>query len=76
MDRIKIEDSYFLLRFACDDLRSLRAVMQAVEIQTDCIKQQDVLAVVIRALEPIINDIQKAVDFIYEEQTTESDSRQ
>ena len=64
MDRIKIEDSRFLIKYACKDLRSLRSVMQSLESQTDCLDSQDVLAVVARALGPIIGDIRKAVDTI------------
>ena len=67
MDRIKIEDSRFLIKYACEDLRSLRSVMQSLESQTDCLDSQDVLAVVARTLHPIIEDVQKAVDMIGEE---------
>ena len=64
MDRIKIEDSRFLIKYACEDLRSLSSVMQSLESQTDCLDSQDVLAVATRALGPIIGDIRKAVDTI------------
>ena len=64
MDKIKIEDSRFLIKYACEDLRSLRSVMQSLESQTDCLDSQDVLAVATRALGPIIGDIRKAVDTI------------
>lgn len=64
MDKIKIEDSRFLIKYACEDLRSLRSVMQSLENQTDCLDSQDVLAVVTRVLDPIIEDIRKAVDTI------------
>ena len=64
MDKIKIEDSRFLIKYACEDLRSLRSVMQSLESQTDCLDSQDVLAVVTRTLGPIIGDIRKAVDTI------------
>lgn len=64
MDRIKIEDSRFLIKYACKDLRSLRSVMQSLESQTDCLDSQDVPAVVARTLHPIIEDVQKAVDMI------------
>ena len=63
----EIEDSRFLIKYACEDLRSLRSVMQSLESQTDCLDSQDVLAVVIRALERIIGDIHKAVDMLGEE---------
>lgn len=75
MDRIKIEDSRFLIKYACEDLRSLSSVMQSLESQTDCLDSQDLLAVITRALHPIIEDIQKAVDMIGEElQEKKSDS--
>ena len=64
MDKIKIEDSRFLIKYACEDLRSLRSVLQSLENQADCLDSQDVLAVATRALGPIIGDIRKAVDTI------------
>lgn len=67
MDRIKIEDSRFLIKYACEDLRSLRSVLQSLQEQTDFPDSQDVLAVVIRALDPITADIWKAADTINEE---------
>ena len=67
MDSIKIEDSRFLIKGAYEDLRSLRAVMEAVEDQTDCLNEQDLLVVAIRALKPIIDDLQKATELINEE---------
>ena len=67
MDRIKIEDSRFLIKYACEDLRSLRSVLQSLQEQTDFPDSQDVLAVVIRVLDPITADIWKAADTINEE---------
>ena len=67
MDRIKIEDSRFLIKSACQDLKSLSSVMEAVVDQTDCLNEQDLLAVTIRALKPIIDDLQKATNLIDEE---------
>ena len=64
MDKSKIEDSWFLIQHAYEDLRSLRSVMQNLESQTDCLDSQDVLVVATRALGPIIGDIRKAVDTI------------
>ena len=64
MDRIKIEDSRALLKYACEDLISLRSVLQSLESQADCLDSQNVLAVVIRVLDSIIEDIRKAVDTI------------
>ena len=66
MNIIKIEDSRFLIKYACEDLRSLRSVLQSLQNRADCPDSQDVLAVVIRALEPIIGDIHKAVDKMFE----------
>lgn len=67
MDRIKIEDSRFLIKYACEDLRSLRSVLQSLQEQKDFPDSQDVPAVVARTLHPIIEDVQKAVDMIGEE---------
>ena len=64
MNIIKIEDSRFLIKYACEDLRSLRSVLQSLQNRADCPDSQDVLAVVIRVLDPIIEDIRKAVDTI------------
>ena len=41
--------------------------MEAVVDQTDCLNEQDLLAVTIRALKPIIDDLQKATNLIDEE---------
>ena len=67
MDRIKIEDSRALLKYAREDLISLRSVLQSLESQADCLDSQNVLAVVIRVLDSIIEDIRKAVDMLGEE---------
>ena len=67
MNIIKIEDSRFLIKYACEDLRSLRSVLQSLQNQADCPDSQDVLAVVARTLHPIIEDVQKAVGMIGEE---------
>ena len=67
MDKSKIEDSWFLIQHAYEDLRSLRSVMQNLESQTDCLDSQDVLSVVIRSLDPITRDIKHASDTIREE---------
>ena len=42
-------------------------MLQSLQNRADCPDSQDVLAVVIRALEPIIGDIHKAVDMLGEE---------
>ena len=67
MDRIKIEDSSLLLKYACDDLNSLRSVLQAIETPADCLDVRDLFAVVNRTLDPITRDIQRASDTICEE---------
>lgn len=48
---------------ACDDLRALRAILLSAEEHGNT---TEIIAVARRALDPIINDIQQAIDTIDE----------
>ena len=67
MNRLKIDDSRNLLRFACDDLKALRFVVQAVEDQKEWPYEREMLRVVLRSIDPIITDIKECIDSISEE---------
>jgi len=67
MDKLKIDESRNLLRFACEDLEALKSVVQVMEDQKDWPYEREMLRVVLRALDPIIADIQECIDNIGEE---------
>lgn len=73
MDKMRIDDSRNLLRFACEDLIALKSVVQVVEDQKDWPNEREMLMVVLRALDPIIRDIQEVVDSISTELKGEND---
>lgn len=70
---MRIDDSRNLLRFACEDLKALKSVVQVVEDQKDWPNEREMLMVVLRALDPIIRDIQEVVDSISTELKGEND---
>ena len=67
MDKRKSDESRNLLRFACEDLEALKSVVQVMEDQKDWPYEREMLRVVLRALDPIIADIQECIDNIGEE---------
>ena len=67
MDKLKIDESRNLLRFACEDLEALKSVVQVMEDQKDWPYEREMLRVVLRALDPIIAEIQECIDNIGEE---------
>ena len=69
MDKLKIDESRNLLRFACEDLEALKSVVQVMEDQKDWPYEREMLRVVLRALDPIIADIQECIDNIVEPET-------
>lgn len=73
MNKMRIDDSRNLLRFACEDLKALKSVVQVVEDQKDWPNEREMLMVVLRALDPIIRDIQEVVDSISAELKGEND---
>lgn len=48
MNRISISDSRNLLRFACEDLKVLKTVVQVVENQKDWPNERDALSSIMR----------------------------
>lgn len=64
MDNSKIGDSKNLLKFACDDLEALRSVLLMVDREVDWKNEREMLSVTARALDPIISDIQEAIEGI------------
>ena len=67
MDKLKIDVSRNLLRFACEDLEALKYVVQVVEDQEDWPYEREMPRVVLRTLDSIITDMQGCVDSISEE---------
>lgn len=67
MNRISIADSRNLLRFACEDLKALKEVVQVVEDQKDWPNEREMLTVVLRALDSIISDFEEGIESISEE---------
>ena len=58
-----MNDEYInLLRFACEDLAALQEMMRVVEDHPEYAAERETLKVVIRALSPIISDIQEVID--------------
>ena len=72
MNKISIADSRNLLRFACEDLKALKSVVQVVEDQKDWPNEREMLAVVLRALGSIISDIEEGINSISEELNEEN----
>ena len=74
MNKISIDSSRNLLRFACEDLKALKAVVQVVEDQKDWPNEREMLSVVLRALDSIISDFEEGLDTISEELKKEKNS--
>ena len=62
MDKIELLDNVNLLRFAIDDLESLRLVIQDVVDRED--DDSDMLTVAALALQPIMKNLHEALDGI------------
>ena len=65
--KIKIDDSNQQLKFACEDLQAIQAVILVAEDHPEYANEHEMLIVVRRALAPIITDIQDAINAIDEE---------
>ena len=70
---IEISDYLQQLKFAKDDLQALNIIVTVVEDQKDWQNDKEMLAVIRRALEPIILDMEAAIDGIETELVTASD---
>ena len=64
MDTTDIRDSSSKLKEACDDLMAVRSVLLTVSDHPEYANAAQALKVVDRALGPVIDDIQEAVDTI------------
>ena len=62
MKTTEIQDNNQLLKFACEDLRAVQTVITMAEDHPVYDSGHETLIVVRRALDPIISDIQEAVD--------------
>ena len=64
MDTTEIRDSRSKLKEACDDLMALRSVVLTVSDHPEYANATHALRVIDRALGPIVDDIQEAIDTI------------
>lgn len=64
MDLISIHDKNQLLKFAVDDLKAVRSIILTVGDHEDYANAYEALKVIDRALEPIVEDIQEAINTI------------
>ena len=64
MMNIKIQDSFQQIKTAFEDLQAIPTVIAMAEDHSVYSCDHETLVVVRRALEPIINDMQEAVDII------------
>ena len=62
----EIQDNSQLLKFACEDLRSIQSLILTVTDHPEYANAYEVLNVIDRALGSIVNDIQETIDSIYE----------
>jgi len=67
MQNVRIHDSNQLIKNACDDLKAIQSVIATVEGEEAISCERETLMVVLRALGPIITDINEAVRAIDEE---------
>ncbi len=58
---IEISDHLQQLKFAKEDLRALSIIVTVVEHQKDWQNDKEMLAVMRRALDPIISDMEEAI---------------
>ena len=64
MMNIKLQDSFQQIKTALEDLQAIPTVIVMAEDHPVYSSEHETLIVVRRALEPIINDMQEAVDII------------
>lgn len=64
MMNIKIQDSFQQIKLALEDLQAIPTVIVMAEDNLVYSSDHETLIVVRRALEPIINEMQEAVDII------------
>ena len=64
MTKTDIQDNNQLLKFACEDLRGVRSLILTVTDHPEYANAYQVMCVIDRALNSIVNDMQEAIDNI------------
>lgn len=64
MMNIKIQDSFQQIKIALEDLQAIPTVIALAEDHPVYSSDHEILIVIRRALEPIINDIQETIEII------------
>ena len=72
MKNIKLEDSRTQLRFICEDLRAVQTLMATIEGEKAVSCERETLIVVLRALGPIISDLENVLETFETELNRES----
>ena len=72
MKNIKLEDSRTQLRFICEDLRAVQTLMATIEGEKALSCERETLSVVLRALGPIISDLENVLETFETELNRES----
>lgn len=75
MNNIELADSNTQLNIICNDLKAIRTVIATVNGEEDVSCEREILMVVLRALEPIINDVEDVIQSIDKELEKESGDR-
>ena len=60
----EIQDKTQLLKFACEDLKSIQSLILTVTDHPEYANAYEILGVIDRALNSIIDDIQESIDSI------------
>ena len=61
MNKARLQDSTTQLRFICEDLQAIQTVIATVEGERAVSCERETLTVVLRALSPIINDLENTI---------------
>ena len=72
MNKAKLQDSTTQLRFICEDLQAVQTVIATIEGEEAISCERETLTVVMRALEPIIQDVEKVIQTLESELNKES----
>ena len=72
MNSIKLADSTTQLKLVSEDLRAVQTVMATIEGEETISCERETLTVVMRALEPIIQDVEKIAQTLESELNRES----
>lgn len=66
MNKARLQDSNTQLRFICEDLRAIQTVIATVEGEKAISCEHETLIVVLRALSPIIRDLEETIQNLAE----------